>query len=441
MPRDLVEIVRDAGVVGAGGAGFPTWKKIDVKVDTVIANGAECEPLLFKDVTLMERYPREIVAGMRAVMKHTGAGKGLFAIKGKNKTAVAAVREHLPDDIRLFEMEDVYPAGDEYEVVFHGTGKRIPAGGYPHEIGIVVQNVETFYNIHQATLGRPVLNSMISAHGAVKQPIVGWFPVGTPYKDVLAEAGGATIDDYVLLDGGPMMGKVVDDLNTPVTRTSAGFIVVPRESHVAVRKSQPEKAYRRVGKSVCDQCSLCTEMCPRYLMGYPIKPHLVMRSLLTTGEMSKTLTHWAQACCECNICSLWACPEELDPRNICATTKRDLRNEDRWLSPQQLQELTTEPHPLKDYRNVPTARLAQRLGLNVYKGRALVLEEPFKPSRVEIPLRQHIGALPQVVVNKGDKVRRGDVIARPANGAFSITLHASIDGTVQATGESILIET
>jgi cobalamin reductase len=438
MPN-LIEIIKNAGVVGAGGAGFPTYQKINTEVEIVIANGAECEPLLYKDVTLMENYPQEIVNGMLRVMEHVKAKRGIFAVKGKNKKSIEAISNWLPQNITLFEMEDVYPAGDEYEVVYHSTGRRIPAGGLPFEIGVVVQNVETFYNIELAAQGKVVTHSILSVHGDVKNPLTAWFPIGMSYADVLKEAGGATIDDFVLIDGGPMMGKVVSDLSTPVTRTSGGFIVLSKETHLAVRKSQNEKSFKRVGKSACDQCSLCTEMCPRYLMGYPIKPHLVMRSLLTTGEHSKTLTYWAQACCECNICSLWACPEELDPRNICATTKRDAKENNMWLSAEQLREMSTEVHPLKEYRGVPTKRLVRKLGLQNYTKKAPFQKHIKEPENVSIPLQQHIGTLPDIIVKQGQKVKKGQVLAAAKKDALSVPIHASMDGIIVSLGERITI--
>lgn len=439
MP-DFISRIQNAGVVGAGGAGFPTYQKLNTQVDTVIANGAECEPLLFKDVTLMEQYPEEIIKGMLAVMNHAKVTRGIFAIKGKNKKAIANLKNYLPKNISLFEMEDVYPAGDEYEVVYHSTGKRIPSGGFPFQIGILVQNVETFFNIYKAIQNQAVTHSMLTIHGEVNKPVTGWFPIGMRYEDVLEHAGGAIIDDYILIDGGPMMGKVVNDLNTPVTKTSSGFLVLPRLKHLTMRKAQSEKQYRRIGKSVCDQCSLCTEMCPRYLLGYPIKPHLVMRSLLTTGELSKTLTHWAQACCECNICSLWACPEELDPRNVCATTKRDLRENDMWLSAEQLQNMEQSVHPLKEYRNVPTKRLMRRLGLNGYNPHSDFIGTIPDPKKVVIPLQQHVGVMAVSIVEEGQSVKKGEMIAEAVEKELSVAIHSSIDGIVKSVADVIVIE-
>ncbi len=437
---NLIEIVQNAGIVGAGGAGFPTYQKINTEVEIVIANGAECEPLLYKDVTLMENYPQEIINGMQQVMNHVKADRGIFAIKSKNKKAIESITNWLPKNITLFEMEDIYPAGDEYEVVYHSTGRRIPAGGLPFEIGVIVQNVETFFNIDEAIKGKPVTHSMLTIHGDVKKPITASFPIGMAYGDVLETAGGATVDDFVLIDGGPMMGKALTDLSTPVTRTSGGFIVLPKKSHLAMRKSKNEQSFKRVGKSACDQCSLCTEMCPRYLMGYPIKPHLVMRSLLTSGELSESLTYWAQACCECNICSLWACPEELDPGNICVTTKRDMKKNDMWLSAKQLQGLASDVHPLKEYRGVPTKRLVRKLGLQNYSQKAEFVFNIEEPDQVSIPLRQHIGELPEIIVKAGQKVQKGEVLAEAKKGALSVPIHASIDGVVTSVGESIKIE-
>ncbi len=438
MPS-LVEQVREAGVIGAGGAGFPAYKKIDARVDIVIANGAECEPLLFKDKVLLENYAAEMIGGLQLVMQHTGARKGIVVIKHKNRKAIAAVTTHLRENLSLFEMEDVYPAGDEYEVVYHSTGRRIPSGGLPLHLGVVVQNVETLYHIHRAAHGQPVTHSLMTIHGHVKQPLTAWFPVGMSYGEALQVAGGATIDDFVLLDGGPMMGKVVTDLATPVTRVTSGIIVLGRNTHLAGRKMQSEQAFKRIGKSACDQCSLCTEMCPRYLLGYPIQPHLVMRSLLTTGPMSSTLTHWAQACCECNICTLWACPEELDPRNVCVVTKRDLKQQGKWLSAEQLQKLTKEVHPLKPYRSVPTERLMRRLGLHQFKAEAPLYTGEIAPARVNISLQPSVGVPPSPVVRVGERVHEGDLLARAAEFALSVPAHASIAGQVTAVGHNIVI--
>ena len=436
---NLVQVIRDAGVVGAGGAGFPTYKKIDTSADVVIANGAECEPLLYKDHALMEHHAAEIVDGLLQLMRYAGATHGVVAIKGKNRIAIESITPHLPDNVTVFEMEDVYPAGDEYEVVFHTTGRRIPAGGYPTQIGVIVQNVETLYNVHRAALGHPVTHSMMTVHGHVKRPLTAWLPIGMSYSGVLELAGGTTNDGFVIIDGGPMMGRVTTDQTTPVTRISSGIIVIAEESTLAVRKAQSETALKRFGKSACDQCCLCTEMCPRYLLGYPVKPHLVMRSLLVSAEKSETLSHWAQACSACNVCSLWACPEGLDPRGVCVAAKAELREREDLLPPEELRRLTKDVHQLKAYRSVPTARLTRRLGLHEFADDAPLVSCEIEPRSVAIPLRQHAGAPAIPTVAEGDRVKRGDIIARAADTGLSVPVHASIDGTVRSVGDRIVI--
>ena len=136
---------------------------------------------------------------------------------------------------------------------------------------------------------------------------------------------------------------------------------------------------------------------------------------------------------------MWACPEDLDPRNICVTTKRDSKKNDLWLSPGQLQGLTTEVHPLKEYRGVPTKRLVRRLGLQNYTHPAGFVQNITGPKHVSIPLRQHIGELPEVIVQAGQKVQTGQVLAEAKKGALSVPIHASIDGIVTSVGDCIEI--
>ncbi|CAH0990430.1 Ion-translocating oxidoreductase complex subunit C [Sinobacterium norvegicum] len=429
--NDFVDKVRAAGVVGAGGAGFPTYVKVDASVDTVLCNGAECEPLLNKDQMMMQHYAEKVIVGMKLVMANAGAERGIIGVKSKNAKSIEALSSMLPADITIFQMSNQYPAGDEYELVYQATGRLIPAQGLPMQVGCIVQNPETLYNIANAVEGKAVTHSLVTIHGDVAKPVTVWAPLGMTYGELIDAAGGALVDDFVMVDGGPMMGPVIDDVMTRVTRLSSGIIVLPRDNNFVARKLAPEAEYRRIGKSACDQCSDCTEMCPRYLMGYPIKPHLVMRSLLTSGEMSESLAVWAQACCGCNICTFWACPEGLDPRNICQTTARDLREQGRWLPPEELQKLQVEPHPMREYRAVPADRLARRLTLGRFmKTYAEFIEQPLAASTVIIPLQQHIGAPPTPVVSVGDRVTVGQKIAEEAATSLSVPVHASICGKV-----------
>src|ERR1039458_187135 len=153
----LSETLRECGVVGAGGAGFPTHVKAQSRVEYVIANGAECEPLIHKDAELMKHFPAEILAGMSSMMDSTGARQGKFGVKTKNAESIEALKGSLKDDrIEFTMLGDFYPSGDEYELVYTATGRLIPAAGIPLQAGCVVSNVETLYNVHQAAQGRAV---------------------------------------------------------------------------------------------------------------------------------------------------------------------------------------------------------------------------------------------------------------------------------------------
>lgn len=437
----LVDQIRQAGVVGAGGAGFPCYAKIDTKADVLIANGAECEPLLYKDQLVMQRFTEAMLAGMQLLMQHVGASRGVLAIKQKHQTSIAHVEPLLPPNIELKVVPNVYPAGDEYELVYEVTGHRVPAGGLPKDVGVLVQNVETLVNVYHATQDKPVTHTMLTVHGEVEHPFTAWLPIGMSYADVIALAGGILCESPVVVEGGVMMGSIESDLSTSITATTSGLLVLPQDSHVVARKSEPEKVSKRIGKAACDQCTLCTEMCPRYLLGYPIQPHLVMRSLLTTGETSETLSLHAQACCECNVCTLWACPEQLNPRDVCVAAKRDLKVNDVWQSAEQLQSQTRPVHSMREYRGVPTSRLIRRLGLAQYDRRpAPWLEVSEPPVNVAISLSTHMGASAIPIVKQGDKVVVGDVIAKPPGEALGVPVHASISGTVSSVGDQIEIQ-
>ncbi|MFC2136372.1 NADH dehydrogenase subunit, partial [Bacteroidota bacterium] len=167
----LHEKIFDAGVVGAGGAGFPTHVKAKSKVEFVLANGAECEPLIHKDVELMQNFPEQIIKGMNLMMDAASAKKGYFGIKSKNITAIDQIKSKIGGaQIEMHLMGDFYPAGDEYELVFSATKKLIPPYGLPLDVGCVVNNVETFYNVSNAEAGKPVTEKFVSVAGLVNNP-------------------------------------------------------------------------------------------------------------------------------------------------------------------------------------------------------------------------------------------------------------------------------
>jgi Na+-translocating ferredoxin:NAD+ oxidoreductase RnfC subunit len=435
---NLVEKVRLAGVVGAGGGGFPTHVKLNAKVETVIANGAECEPLLHKDAVIMEENAQELVRGLELAMDATGAKEGVVGIKGKKKHAVEAVTAACKGTrVRVQLLGDYYPAGDEYDLVFNVTGKLIPPGGIPLNVGILVNNVETFVNIAAAYEDKPLTHKMLTIAGAVKSPVTIRVPIGTTYRECVKHAGGLTTDDPILVIGGLMMGQHTDDLDAPVTKTSTGVVILPRSHHVIERKLKPNKVQAKIGKSACDQCRYCTEYCPRFLLGYAVEPHQVMRTLAFTGTGAEYYNQWAAMCCSCGLCTLYACPEELYPKEACDDAKTEMRKAQiKWTGP-----MNPKPHPMGDGRRVPIKSLTKKLHVQDYDLPAPLLAETISPNRLLLPLKQSAGTPCLATVNRGDRVSAGQIIGEPAPKALGAILHAPMAGIVrEVTAEQIILE-
>jgi Na+-translocating ferredoxin:NAD+ oxidoreductase RnfC subunit len=425
---DLGEKLKYMGVVGAGGAGFPTYVKASARVELVIANGAECEPLVHKDFELMKNFPREVVSGMNLMREATGADRAQFALKKKYKSAADAVRSHLDQaSIGMLLLGDFYPSGDEYELVYIATGKRIPPAGIPLQVGCVVNNVETLYNVHRAGEGIPVTHKLISVAGEVVEPQSFWVPIGTSFRDVLSLAGGAAVSDFGLFVNGLMMGRLTFDLDDVVTKTTAGLIVLPRSHPLVVRRSRPLRSMNRIGKSACDQCSYCTELCPRYLLGYEVMPHKVMRSLGFTLTGSQNWNQWAELCCSCGLCTLYACPEDLYPKEACDQGKTDLQS----AGVQFTQKKDVRVHPMKEARRVPLALLRRRLKVEQYERPSPFHEIDFTPQSVKVRLSQQVGKAATPTVQEGDHVEQGACIAKIGEEDLGVHLHASINGTVK----------
>ncbi|HSJ52479.1 MAG TPA: 4Fe-4S dicluster domain-containing protein, partial [Anaerolineae bacterium] len=314
MVRDLVEAVRAAGVVGAGGAGFPTHVKLAAHVDTVIANGVECDPLLQCDQRLMESHAAEIVRGVRLAMEATGAGRGILALKEGYTAAIAALRRALEGHgqghgLSLLLLESRYPAGDEFVLVYEATGRLVPETGLPLHVGCLVLNVQTLFNIARAADGSSVTHRLLTVAGAIARPATLWVPVGTPIGDVLSWAGGVklprwtldgrTPDDYATVLGGPMMGRVAAGPEEPVCKTTSGLLVLPRDGVVVRYMTRSRTSWVRRGISTCDQCRDCTDLCPRYLLGHNLRPHEVMRAINYGLERPADKITAAVLCCEC----------------------------------------------------------------------------------------------------------------------------------------------
>ena len=433
----LAEKIFLAGVVGAGGAGFPSHIKAKSKVEYVIANGAECEPLIHKDYELMLHFGEEIVKGLEILLENTGANKAFFGIKKKNSLAVESIKKHFTNGrIDLSLLGDFYPSGDEFELVYEATGRLIPPAGIPLDIGCVVNNVETLYNISRANADKPVTQKFVSVNGAMKNPASFFAPIGTPFNELIKIAGGTTVNQFGVFVGGVMMGRLTFDLDEVVTKTTAGLIVLPFDHYLIKRKNQPEQNWHRIGKSACDQCSYCTEFCPRYLLGYQVEPHKVMRSLGFTKTGSAVWNQMAELCCSCGLCTLYACPEDLYPKEACDKAKSEMRNEGIKF----IQQKPVKVHPIKEGRRVPLKQLVQKLKLQDYDVHTPFINKEVKVDSVKILLKQHTGEKSIPKVEAGSKVNEGELIASVPEGKLGANIHSSIDGkVVEVTDEYIRI--
>jgi Na+-translocating ferredoxin:NAD+ oxidoreductase RnfC subunit len=425
--------IENHGVVGAGGGGFPTAVKLASPVPTVVVNGAECEPLLHKDKELMHHMGAPMLRGLEAVMTLVGADQGIIGIKNKYTAVQEALAPRLSANMRILPLRDAYPAGDEFLLVYDAVGRVIPPGGLPKDVGCVVVNVETLVNIG---LDRPVTHKYLTVAGAVRNPVTLRVPVGIRIGDLIDAAGGATDDNVAVLLGGAMIGRLAPGLDEPVTKTLGGVIVLPASHSLVQWYRQGRRQVERIGRSACDQCRFCTDLCPRYLLGHPIEPHAAMRSLGFESPQSPMIAGTLY-CCECNLCSLYSCPENLDPKSVCTFSKPLARERGlQWKGdPDEVQ-----PHPLADSRRAPMKRLVVKLGLSGFNNVGPLEERTLAPARVVLPLKQHAGAPAVPTVKVGARVSEGDLVAAPAPKALGARLHASIKGVVRAVDEAIVIE-
>ena len=426
----LVEQIRDAGVVGAGGAGFPTDRKLNCKAEIFIVNGIECEPLLRTDRHVMEQYAPEIVKTVRAIRDSLGAKRAVIALKEHYDKAVEALRAAVKGTkVELYLSESFYPAGDEQNLVYCVTGRVVPTGGIPLDVGCVVSNVSTVLNIAHAMNGQPVTEKMVTVAGSVAKPVTVTCPIGTPLSRLL-EAAGGPVGDCTYIVGGPLMGKVTDDLSEPVTKTTGGLLAIPK-GHPILAKKVTGARDAMLARAVCSQCSMCTQMCPRNAMGLNVQPHKAMRALASGNESLLGDVNGIFSCCDCGVCTYFACNFGLKPSKAMQQAKAKLAAQ--GIKP--VKEVKYEPERGIDNKRVPTERLLLRLDLKKYDKDA-PMGGFVDCADVRIPLKMHIGGPDEPVVAAGQHVSKGQLIARPSG--MGANIHASIDGTVAAVTEEFI---
>ena len=287
----IIHQIRDAGIVGCGGAGFPTHKKLSKDIEYFIVNGAECEPLLRTDRYIMLHRAPDLVRAITALKAELNITHCVIALKHHYQAEAEALRQAIQAagaDITVHELESFYPAGDEQTIVYEVTGRVVPPAGIPMAVGAVVNNVATVCAIADAMDGLPFTQKYLTVTGDVRCPTVLQVPIGTSYADCLELAGGPLARDYFIVNGGPMMGKPVtmeEARWAVVTKTTSGILVLPAGGyHARTHAVDLERMLQRA-RSACIQCSACTQLCPRHMLGHPLQPHRIMRALSAPGGL------------------------------------------------------------------------------------------------------------------------------------------------------------
>lgn len=423
---DILTKIREAGIVGEGGAGFPTHVKANCKAECVIANGAECEPLLRVDQQIMQLFPERVVDGLSILMEQTGAKRGVIALKDHYHEAIAALEKAIVgrNGIELHIMKSTYPAGDEQQIVYSVMKRVVPTGGLPLDVGAVVSNVSTLADISRAMEGVPLTEKYVTVGGAVRHPVTVKVPIGTSGEELLLAAGGVSEPDCVFIIGGPCMGRVSETADFPVTKTTGGLLAIPR-SHPLLRKKDGALNLKLV-QAVCCQCSLCTQMCPRNALGLHVEPHKAMRAIAAGNNLLGDSLNGVFSCCDCGICTYYACNFGLKPSRVMQTLKQGFSR----AGAKPKKEVYADVDGGLELRKLPVSRLIARMGLSAYDVPAPMQMELLSTKRVKIPLRMHIGAASVPVVHIGQKVAKGELIADIPDKALGAKIHASIAGYV-----------
>ena len=427
----LLDKIKSAGVVGAGGAGFPTHVKLASKADYILMNAAECEPLLRVDQQIMDIYCDDIIHGFEMAGRLVEAKKAIIGIKYKHKHVIQKLRQriselNLDDYISVNELKDVYPAGDEQVLVYELTGRVVPEMGIPLNVGCVVVNSETCLNIYNSMNDVAVTDSYVTIAGDIDNPCTLKVPVGTPLRKLFELANISNIEDYGIIDGGPMMGPLLSNLESSVTKKSKGYILLKKEHSLIKNKGIDQAQAKKLNRGSCEQCRMCTDLCPRYLLGHNLQPHKMVRTQAyniddLTGQQT------AQLCVQCNLCELFSCPIGIKPMHANNYFRAKLLNEGiKYSASKEVFEVRNN----RDFRLVPTKRLIARLGLYKYDRPAPLLDKDIDISQVKIATRQHVGTPAKPIVSVGDNVVKGQLIGIIQENSLGANIHSSINGVV-----------
>lgn len=292
--QDIMKIARDCGIVGLGGATFPTavklnTEKLDPKPDTLVINGSECEPYLTSDHRLMVESAEQVMDGIRFAMKATGVKCAKVGIEDNKPDAIEAMKAAATEGIEVVALPAKYPQGYEKMLIYALTGRKVPNGKLPSAVQCVVMNVATCAALSDAVRkGQPIIDRVVTVAGRVAKPCNLRVRIGVALLDVIDQAGGMTEGVRKLICGGPMMGKAMSTLNTPITKNFSAFLALGDEGVSAE-------------ESACIRCGRCLRACPMGLM--PAK----MDALVRHGDYAGAIAAGALNCMECGSCT-YSCP-------------------------------------------------------------------------------------------------------------------------------------
>ncbi len=295
--EEIREKILKAGIVGLGGATFPSHVKLSVpkgkKVDVLLINGVECEPYLTADHRLMLENGSQVLVGIKILMKALGVEKAIIGIENNKPDAIEALQQLVANEtgISVQPLKTQYPQGGEKQLIKACLNREVPSGGLPLDVGAVVHNVGTAFAVYEAVQkNKPLIERVVTVTGkSVAKPSNFRVRVGTPVNDLIEAAGGVPEDTGKIVSGGPMMGKAIADLNVPVTKGTSGILMIP------------EKEARREETIACIRCGKCVTVCPMGLEPYLLLT-LSQKHFYDRAEQEKIID-----CRECGSCS-YMCP-------------------------------------------------------------------------------------------------------------------------------------
>ena len=297
--EEILNRIKEGGVVGMGGAGFPTHVKLapkdPSKIEYILVNGAECEPYITSDYRRMIEEPEKVVKGLQVILTLFDSAKGYICIEDNKPDCIAKMKELVKDidRIEVKEMMTKYPQGGERTLIYAATGREINSSMLPADVGCVVDNVETVISVYKAViLGRPVNSRVVTVTGdGIKEPKNLLVLAGTDMSELVDAAGGLKAKIAKAISGGPMMGFALYDLHVPCTKTTSAFLFL---EHDAVSEAQEIQ-------TACINCGRCVSVCPGHVL--PAR----LAKLAERGDMAGFEAMDGMECCECGCCS-YICP-------------------------------------------------------------------------------------------------------------------------------------